>query len=121
MLKVKGIFLGYSCKSEACRCLNLSTHKIIESAHVKVDEFAEKTEEESKKKPEDYNRFVFSDTLLDTSVNRKTVSIEPNIATELQEVQTKLQGPESQYEGIEPIATEPEQPEPKDYRRFIFY
>ena len=39
----EGIFLGYSCKSKAYRCLNFSTHKIIESAHVKVDEFVEKT------------------------------------------------------------------------------
>ena len=39
---VEGIFLGYSCKSKAYRCLNLSTHKVIESAHVKVDEFVEK-------------------------------------------------------------------------------
>ena len=40
----EGIFLGYSSKSKAYRCLNLSTHKVIESAHVKVDEFVEKTE-----------------------------------------------------------------------------
>ena len=45
----KGIFLGYSCKSKAYRCLNLSTHKIIESAHVRIDEFVEKTEEERRK------------------------------------------------------------------------
>ena len=45
----EGIFLGYSCKSKAYRCLNLSTHKVIESAHVKVDEFVEKFEEENKK------------------------------------------------------------------------
>ena len=39
----EGIFLGYSSKSKAYRCLNFSTHKVIESAHVKVDEFIEKT------------------------------------------------------------------------------
>ena len=77
------IFLGYSSKSKTYRCLNLSTHKVIESAHVKVDEFAEKTEEERKKEPEDYRRFFFIDTLLDTSINRKTVSTETNIATNL--------------------------------------
>ena len=27
----KGIFLGYSYKSKAYKCLNLSTHKVIES------------------------------------------------------------------------------------------
>ena len=55
----EGIVFGYSCKSKAYRCLNLSTHKVIESAHVKVDEFAEKIEEERKKVPEDYKRFVY--------------------------------------------------------------
>ena len=51
---VKGdedIFLGYSYGIKAYKCLNLSTHKIIESAHVRIDEFAEKTKEESKKQP----------------------------------------------------------------------
>lgn len=51
-MDVKGdevIFLGYSCKIKAYRCLNLSTHKIIESAHVRIDVFAKKTGEERKK------------------------------------------------------------------------
>ena len=52
----EGIFLGYSCKSKAQKCLNLSTHKIIESANVRIDEFVEKSEEESIKEPEDYKR-----------------------------------------------------------------
>ena len=30
----EGIFLGYSYRSKAYKCFNLSTHKIIESAHV---------------------------------------------------------------------------------------
>lgn len=55
----EGIFFGYSCKSKAYRCLNLSAHKVIESAHVKVDEFLERTKEESKKELEDYRRFIF--------------------------------------------------------------
>ena len=90
----EGIFLGYSCKSKAYRCLNLSTHKVIESAHVKVDEFAENTKEESKKEPKDYRRFVYikPDTLPEISVNQGTASIEPSTVTELQElVQTKSQ------------------------------
>ena len=56
---------------------------------MKVDEFVEKTTEESKKEPEDYRRFIFIDTLLDTSVNKRTVSVEPSIATKLEIVQTK--------------------------------
>ena len=67
----EGIFFGYSCKSKAYRCLNLSTHKVIESAHVKVDEFAERTEEETKKEPEDYRRFIF--------IEPDTVPIAPTI------------------------------------------
>ena len=47
------IFLGYSSKRKAYKCLNLSTHKVIESAHVKINEFTEKTTEESKKEPKD--------------------------------------------------------------------
>ena len=40
----EGIFLGYSYKSKAYKCLNLTTHKIIESAHVRINEFVEKSE-----------------------------------------------------------------------------
>ena len=90
--------------------MNFSTHKIIESAHVKFDEFAKMTEEESKKEPEDFKRFFFIDTLPETSVNKETASTEPTIVTKLQEVQTESQGPKSQSEAIEPIATKPEQP-----------
>ena len=55
----KGIFLGYSCRSKAYKCLNLFTHKIIESAHVRIDEFTERSEEESNKEPEDYRSFIY--------------------------------------------------------------
>ena len=67
----EGIFLGYSCKIRAYRCLNLSTHKVIESAHVKVDEFVERTKKESKKELEDYRRFVYiePDTLPSIPIN----------------------------------------------------
>ena len=91
----EGIFLGYSSKRKAYMCLNLSTHKVIESAHLKVDEFVEKTEEESKNEPKDYRRFFFINTLPNTFFNRKTISTKPNIATKLQEVQIKSQGLES--------------------------
>jgi hypothetical protein len=46
----EGIFLGYFYRSKAYKCLNSSTHKIIKSAHVRIDEFAEKSEEERNKK-----------------------------------------------------------------------
>ena len=36
----EGIFLGYSTKSKAYKCLNSNTNKVVESANVKVDEFA---------------------------------------------------------------------------------
>ena len=49
----EGIFLGYSYRSKAYKCLNLSTHKIIESAHVKIDELIGQSEEESSKEPKD--------------------------------------------------------------------
>lgn len=87
----EGIFLGYSCKTKAYRCLNLSTQKIIESAHVKVDEFGERIEEESKKEPEDYRRFVYIEpnTLPNTSVNEETSTLVSSLVFELQEVETK--------------------------------
>ena len=82
----------YSYKSKAYRCLNLSTHKVIESAHVKVDEFAEKSEEESKKVPEDYRRFIYiePDTIPSTPVNQESSTPELSM-TELQEVSTESQ------------------------------
>ena len=63
----EGIFLGYYCRSKAYKCLNLTTHKIIESAHVRIDEFVEKSEEESNREPKDYRRFVYYEP--DTLVN----------------------------------------------------
>ena len=110
----EGIFLGYSCKSKAYRCLNFSTHKIIGSAHVKVDEFVERTEEESKKEPEDYKRFVYIklDTLPETSVNKETSTPESSSVIKLQEVQINSQGPESHFEATKPMPTESEQPKP---------
>ena len=79
----EGLFLEYSCRSKAYQCLNLSTHKIIESAHVRIDEFAKKTEEESKKEPEDYKRFVYIEpnTLPDTSINKDAAVADQKKAT----------------------------------------
>ena len=104
----EGIFLGYSCKSKACRCLNLTTHKIIENAHVKVDEFAEMTEGESKKESEDYRRFVFTepDTMFDISVNQEISTPESSV-TELQEVQTEFLELESHSDATELISIKP--------------
>ena len=39
--------------------MNLTTHKIIESAHVRIHEFSKKSEEESSKEPKDYISFVY--------------------------------------------------------------
>ena len=53
----EGIFLGYSTKSKAYKCLNSNTNKIVESENVRVDEFVEKNEAECKKELKDYNFF----------------------------------------------------------------
>ena len=53
----EGIFLGYSYRRKTYKCLNISTHKIIEIAHVKIDEFAEKSEEDSNKEPKQIHTF----------------------------------------------------------------
>ena len=114
---VKGdesIFLGYSCRSKAYKCLNFSTHKIIESAHVRIDEFVEKAEEKTKKELEDYRRFVYfkSDTFLGISDNKETSSLGPSIVTELQEVQTESQELELHSEATELMPIESEGPKP---------
>ena len=88
----EGIYLRYSSKIKSYRCLNLSTHRVIESIHVKVDEFVEKTTKESRKEPKDYRRFIFIDTLLDTFINKRIVSTEPSSATKLEIIQTNSQG-----------------------------
>ena len=54
---------------------------------MKVDEFVEKKIEESRKELEDYRRLMFIDILPYTSINKRTISIKPSIATELQQVQ----------------------------------
>ena len=73
-----------------------------------VDEFVEKIAEESSKELQDYRRFIFINTLPDTSANKRIVSTEPIIATELEVVQTKLQN-----KATKSIAIELEQPKPK--------
>ena len=55
----EGIFLGYSYRSKAYKCLNFSIHKIIKSSHVRIDEFVEKSKEESNNEPKNYRRFVY--------------------------------------------------------------
>ena len=73
------IFLGYSYRSKAYKCLNFSTHKIIESAHVRIDEFVEKSEEEERNKDlEDYKRFFFyePDTLPNLSKRKEASPLE---------------------------------------------
>ena len=35
------IFLGYSTRSKAYKCLNINTNKVVESANVNFDEFTE--------------------------------------------------------------------------------
>ena len=52
-------FLGFSNKIKQYNCLNLSTHKVIDNAHVKIDEFAKKRKEQSSKEPENYRNFVY--------------------------------------------------------------
>jgi len=71
--------------------LNLSTHKVIESAHVKVDEFVEKTREESNKEHEDCRRFIFIDTIPKILFNKRAVPTKPNSATKLEIVLTESQ------------------------------
>ena len=78
---------------------------------MRIDEFTERTEEESKKELEDYRRFVYIklNTLPDTSVNQDTSTPKSSSVTELKEVQIESQVPRSHSEAIEPMPIEFEQ------------
>ena len=54
--------------------MNLTTHKIIEGAHVRINDFVEKREEESNKESEAYKRFFYyeTDTLPNLSRRKAT-------------------------------------------------
>ena len=82
--------------------------------HVRIDEFVEKSEEENKKEPKDYKRFIYyePDTLPNIFNNKETSPPEPSRVTELQEVQTRSQGPKSHSEATELRPTESEGPKP---------
>ena len=55
----EGIFLGYSTRSKAYKCLNINTNKVVESANVKFDELVEIQNTENTKKIEEYKTFVY--------------------------------------------------------------
>ena len=88
----EGIFLGYCNKRKAYKCLNLATHKVIESAHVKIDEFVEKNEEQSSKEPKDYRNFIYFEPDSLPSIQHITPFESPKfgVSTELHPVSTEL-------------------------------
>ena len=49
----EGIFLGYSTRRKAYKCLNTNTNKVVKSANVNFDEHAEVQDNESIKKPKE--------------------------------------------------------------------
>ena len=55
----EGIFLGYSTRSKASKCLNVNTNKIMESANDNIDEHIEIKDNEFIKKPEEYKYFFY--------------------------------------------------------------
>ena len=50
----EGIFLGYSIRSKAYKCLNTNTNNIVESANVNFDEYIKVSEAEPMKEPKEY-------------------------------------------------------------------
>ena len=46
----EGIFLGYSTRSKAYKCLNINTNKVVESENVKFDDLAKVQNIENTKK-----------------------------------------------------------------------
>ena len=60
MLKVTKIYSQAThVKIKKYKCLNLTTHKVIESVHVKIDEFLERNKEQSNKEPKNYRNFMY--------------------------------------------------------------
>ena len=55
----EGIFLGYSTRSKAYKCLNANTNKNFESENVKFDEYTKFHDDEPIKRPEEYKYFVY--------------------------------------------------------------
>ena len=55
----EGIFLGYSPRRKAYKCLNVNTNKVVESTNVNFDELAEVQNVECTKKIEEYRSFVY--------------------------------------------------------------
>ena len=53
------IFLGYSTRSKAYKCLNINTNKVVESANVKFDELVEVQNVENTRKIEEYKKFLY--------------------------------------------------------------
>ena len=71
-----------------------------------------KSEEESKKVPEDYRRFVYiePDTVPSTPFNQESSTLESSV-TKSQEVLTELMEPELLSDATKKVLTESEEPE----------
>ena len=95
----EGIFLGYYCRIKAYKCLNFSTHKIIESAHVRINEFAKKSEEESSKEPRDYKKFFYYKPNIVPNLSRILEASTPKSPKSLKSTELHLVQPELQSEG----------------------
>ena len=55
----EGIFIGYSTRSKAYKCVNNNTDKVVESENVNFDEFIEVHEAEPAKEPEQCKFFIY--------------------------------------------------------------
>ena len=54
----EGIFLRYSTRYKAYKCLNTNTNKIVESANINFDEYTKVHDDESIKRPEEYRSSI---------------------------------------------------------------
>ena len=76
--------------------MNLTNHKIIESAHVKIDEFAEKSEEERNKEPEDYRRFFYYEPKILPNLSKRKEASPPKSPKSPKATKLQIVQPESQ-------------------------
>ena len=93
-LMPKGIFIGYSTRSKAYKCLNVNTKKVVESANVKLDELAKVQNDECTKKIEEYKSFIYFYEGMpneDDAANQNENQQQTTISAESQPVNAELQ------------------------------
>ena len=87
------MFLGYSIRSKAYKCLNTNTNKIVKSENVNFDEYTEVHDVEPIKKPKEYKSFVYYFEGMyaeEEAANQVEIQQQVSVSAESQLVNVKL-------------------------------